>query len=249
MAECNDSAKAQALITACNNCVIPGTPLWNLMDQEDNCEQALFESLVEEFTDIAGWPVKWWKSLANMDTLYGEDANNDFAEPVETKLVYEPTEENSIIDAFGFKPDEMIQFALIPKVTFLRDCSDTFSTYEPSGNHIQPLIGDVITTIWNNRNYEIVDLGAEEHIFQGSKPIWSLILRPFRFSEQSDKAREIHLPPNEDDLQIIEDEMDDEPGIDDQKYPEIKFGDNSWIEDESDDVDDYEDVDKNIFGL
>ena len=37
-------------------------------------------------------------------------------------------------------PDEMIQFALIPKVTFLRDCGEMFSTYEPSGNHIQPLI-------------------------------------------------------------------------------------------------------------
>ena len=248
MAECKTQAQVDALKVACNNCVIPGTPLWDLFDQ-DGCEIQLYESLVEEFTDIAGWKVKWWKSLANMDPLYGEDSNNDFAEPVFTKLTYEPTEENGIIDAFGFKSDDVIQFALVPRTTFLRDCGVTFSTYEPSGNIIQPLVGDVITTMWNERNYEIVDIGGEEHIFQGTKPIWSLIMRPFRFSEQSDKAREIHLPINEDDITVIDEDMDDQPGIDEQDYAQDKYGDNTWVEDESDDTDNYDDVDQTIFGL
>ena len=58
MSDCNDTTKAEALKTACNNCVIPGTPLWSLLDGSDNCEVALFESLVVEFTDISGWAVK-----------------------------------------------------------------------------------------------------------------------------------------------------------------------------------------------
>jgi len=248
MADCKSQEQIDAMKTACNNCVIPGSPVWDLFNR-DGCELQLYESLVEEFTDIAGWKVKWWKSLANMDTLYGESANNDFAEPVETRLVYQPTEENSIIDAFGFKSDDVIQFALIPRTTFSRDCGTTFSTYEPSGNIIQPLIGDVITTMWNNRNYEIVDIGGEENIFQGEKPIWSLIMRPFRFSEQSKKAQEIYLPPNEDDITIIENEMEDEPGIDKKDYISDKFGDNTWVENESNDTDNYDDVDQSIFGL
>jgi len=235
--------------TTCNPCSLPGTPLWNLFAQEGNCEAALFNSVIEEFVDIAGFPIKYWISVTNLDPLWGEDAVGTYLEPIMTKLIYEPTEEASIIESFGFRGDDVIQYAMIPKIKFIRDIGPSFLTYHPSGDLIQPFVGDVITTLWNNRNYEIVDLGSEERIFQGQKHIWELILRPFSFSNESKKAREIHMPNNIDDLEIIENEMEEGPGIEEKEYPKVKFGDNSWVEDESNDIDTYSDVDKSIFGL
>lgn len=218
---------------------------WNLFDQENNNEQQMFSDLLVEFTDIGGFPIKYYISLAKMDRLFGEDPSNDYAEPVTTKLVYEPTDETSILDSFGFQGNDTIQYAMISKQMFERDIGPTFLTYSPSAT-IQPMVGDVITTLWNSRNYEIVDLGSEEKIFQGKKHIWEFILRPFRFSNESTKSKEIHLTDNVDDIQIIEDENDGN-GV--NEYPEVKLGDNEWVENESDTIDNYNDVDKKIFGL
>jgi len=246
MADCGNYNKQPV---SCNPCIIPGTPLWNLFSQEDNCEEALFESLIDEFTMISGFPIKYYVSLANMDQLFGEDATNDYASPIETKLVYEPTEESSMLNSFGFSGDDIIQYAMIPKITLSQHLGNTFFTYHTSGEIVQPYVGDVITTLWNARNYEIVDIGSEERIFQGKKHIWELILRPYRFASESQKAREIHHTDNTDEIEIIEDEMEETPEIEERDYPEVKHGDNAWLEDESDDIDDYQDVDKGIFGL
>ena len=236
-------------ITTCNPCVIPGTPLWNLFSQDGNCEAQLFASLIEEFTDIAGFPIKYWISTNNADFLFGEDATGGFLPAATSKLIYEPTEEASIVEAFGFRGDDLLQYCMMPKIMFIRDIGPSFLTYRPSGS-IQPFIGDVITTLWNSRNYEIVDVGSEEKIFMGKKHIWELILRPFNFSNECTSARDIHMNQgNIDDLEIIESEMEEGPGIEEKKYPTIKYGDNSWIEDESNDIDPYADVDKSIFGL
>lgn len=249
------------------NC-ISGTPLWSLYDVTDNNpEYCLFESVVMEYTDIAGFPVMYYRAKSKMDKLYGEDPNQNYYEPIKTKLYYEPTEEKNIIDALGIRSDETIQYSLIPKGTFSRDIGESTSgvpdtvinavggtgytsgfgvlttggsgtglrvdiTANAVGNvtkitinsfnrgdgyqvgdvititggggnatfeigsittkPIQPMPGDVIKTLWNNRNYEIVDIGAEESIFQARKLIWEFILRPFRFSEQSLMSESIH---------------------------------------------------------
>lgn len=236
-------------ITTCNPCVLPGTPLWNLFNQEGNCEAQLFASLIEEFTDIAGFPVKYWISVTNLDPLFGEDAVGSYLPAANSKLIYEPTEEASIVEAFGFRGDDVLQYAMIPKIMFIRDIGPSFLTHRPSGS-IQPYIGDVITTLWNNRNYQIVDVGSEEKIFMGQKHIWELILRPYSFSNESTSARDIHMNEgNIDEIEIIEEEMEEGPGIEEKKYPTIKYGDNSWIEGESDTIDPYSDVDASIFGL
>jgi hypothetical protein len=57
----------------------------------------------------------------------------------------------------------------------------------------------------------------------------------------------LHLTDNIDEIEIIENELDED--ITDKIYPEIKLGDNDWIQDESEEIDDYDDVDKSIFGL
>jgi hypothetical protein len=363
------------------NC-IKGTPLWSLYDVTDtNPEFCLFESVVGEYNDIAGFPVLYYRAKSKMDRLYGEDANQDFYEPVETRLVYEPTEEPNIIDGLGIRSDETLQYSLIPKSTFTRDigsailgvpesilCVDLGTTYSTNfsvpttggtgtglyvdtvasggvitkvtineynkgsdytvgdtltitgGDNnatfdiitttttdIQPLPGDVIKTLWNNRNYEIVDIGAEQSIFMARKLIWEFILRPFRFSEQSLKAEEIHrstpiwvqiyiypdgetadilypdgteiigVPVDTLDIDLsalecgykykrdadggftvmemeLEFEADysphptyEETGKPLENKSEEAYGDNSWIEVESDKIDDYGDVDTIMF--
>lgn len=365
------------------NC-LKGTPLWNLYDvTDDNPEFCLFESLVAEYTDIAGFEVMYYRAKSKMDRLYGEDSNQDYYPAVKTKLYYEPTEEPNVIDGFGIRSDETLEYSLIPKLIFKRDVGGTiegipetisnafggtgyrssfkvdtsggtgtglcvdiiandidgrvknikinkfnsgdgytigdviriedgdlnayFQIASLTTSDIQPMAGDVIKTLWNNRNYEIVDIGAEQSIFMGRKLIWEFILRPYRFSEQSLLAEEIHrsevvynqihvhpdgefvditfpngsemtdVPINTLDIDISELEcgstykqnsdgsfdlllpdLDIEPDYDPHplyhdtlKPVENKsveaFGDNAWIEVESDKIDKYEDLDDMMF--
>jgi hypothetical protein len=385
------------------NC-IKGTPLWELYDVSDNNpEFCLYESVVMEFTDIAGFPVMYYRAKSKLDKLYGEDANQNYYDPVKTKLYYQPSEEPNIIDAFGLRSDETLQYSLIPKGIFSRDIGAVISgipsgvknafggtgyiesnavattggtgtglrvdikvrngviykiyvnSFNPGSGYavndnitistgdgnatfqiasittkdLNPIPGDVIKTLWNNRNYEIVDIGAEQSIFQGKKLVWEFILRPYRFSEQSLMAEQIHrskvvwnyiyiypdgmyaditysdgtaanMVPldqldidsscldcgykykrNEDgsvemlqsDLAVDADGVMTEPGellpgmplvpgIHHETYldsngnsviienkPSAKYGDDSWIEVESNKIDTYSDVDTKIFGF
>jgi len=374
------------------NC-IKGTPLWSLYDVTDtNPEFCLFESVVGEYTDISGFPVLYYRAKSKMDRLYGEDANQDFYEPVETKLSYEPTEEPNIIDGLGLRSDETLQYSLIPKSNFIRDVyggqeyemgipvnlgnisggsgysqgtsvtttslngtglkvdikvntsgevihvkianagsgyfkndvvtidggdtNATFTIASVTKRPFQPMPGDVIKTLWNNRNYEIVDIGAEQTIFMAKKLIWEFILRPFRFSEQSAAAVSIHRsasqllniyihpdgqtvdlmyedgteatdldisvlatlnPPVVIDMDaircdsvysvnadgsietttqtVIEEDADplentdyEGSGAPLKEGASKKYGDDTWVEIESDEIDDYGDVDTKIFG-
>jgi hypothetical protein len=88
-------------------------------------------------------------------------------------------------------------------------------------------------THWNNRAYEVVDVGEEEKIFQLKKMVWSFILKPYRFSEDSDISRTIP--------------MGRETGALDSD-PLSAYGDNEWIEEESDGIHNYPDVDESIYG-
>lgn len=228
-------------------------PQWSLYDLEDNPEHQLFNSTIMEFTDIAGFVVHYYVSKANLDPLWGEDPNNDYVAPVATKLIYEPTEETTILNAFGITSDETLQFAMIPRDTFTRDVSAAYLSVAPSGTdietvNIQPVAGDVIKTIWNDREYEVVDVGKEERIFQAKKMVWEMILRPYRFSEQSEMAEEIHLgmstPDNTTHDQTSWTETPSADSKPPQKtYGETTFGDNTWVETESNTIDEYSDLD------
>lgn len=372
-------------ITCPPGCLKDVGPLWSLYDiTDENPEFCLYESIMQEYVDIAGFPVLYYRAKSKMDRLYGEDSNQDFYEPVKTKLYYEPTNEQNVIDMFGIRSDETLEYTLIPKATFSRDVVGTVQgvpltlnvtnagsgytskqsvpTTGGTGTGLRvdvvantsgvltkvkinsfnrgygytigdtitidfggsdatfavatigtvdpiPMAGDVIKTLWNNRNYEIVDTGAESNTFGAKKLIWEFILRPYRFSEQSLKAEEIHRSApawnyiyiypdgefadvmypdgtevtgvpvdtldidlsvlecgykykrNEDgSVEAIEDTMvfeaDDSEGThtgqsgtaDLKDGSSRRYGDDSWIEVESNKIDDYSDVDSKIFG-
>lgn len=369
-------------ITCPPNC-IKGTPLWSLYDVTDtNPEFCLYDSVVGEYTDIAGFPILYYRAKSKMDRLYGEDSNQTYYDPVETKLYYEPSDEPNVIDMFGIRSDETLEYSLIPKSTFTRDVGGSVqgvptsltsavggSGYTPkqsvlttggtgeglrvdivttngavtnvkinsfnkgfgyltgdvitisggNGNatftigstgteDIGPMPGDVIKTLWNDRNYELVDIGAEQSIFMGKKLVWEFILRPYRFSEQSLAAESIHhskvgwtyiyiypdgefadvtyadgtevsMVPvdtlgidlselecgykynrNEDgSIELLEEELvtptlDDEGNYQDtgkklKDKSSKTYGDDAWIEVESDKIDNYGDVDTKMFGF
>jgi len=199
-------------------------PKWQLYDLVNNPEHDLFDSFVVEFTDISGIKVNYYilnTDTIDMDTLYGEATNLSYGSAKVTKVIYEPTAEPTIYKSFGLVSDENIQFALIPKTTFSRDVSSS----------IEPKPGDIIQTLWNSRTYEVTDVGSEAHIFQLSKMIWELILKPYRYSEQSDSAKSL--------LQSPDSTLSD---------PLSAYGDNEFIEDQSDDIDTYSDTDTSIYG-
>ena len=158
-------------------------PLWNLHQLQGNVEHDLFQSIIVEFTDISGIVSDYYirSEQGKKDYLYGENMHTGYLGPYETKLIYEPTEEPSLTTGFGINSEDVISWSSIPKWTLTRDVS--------AGYHPKP--GDAIVTIWNNRSYEIADIHEEEKIFQLKKMIWGLVLRPYRFSDESESARTI----------------------------------------------------------
>ena len=202
-------------------------PKWSLYDIQNNPEHDLYISYITEFTDIAGIEFEYF--IRNEvpedqdDVLYGEPLyqNTSYLEPRKSKFVYEPTEEPTLTTGFGINSEDIIQYATIPKYTFNRDISED----------VKPKPGDVVRTQWNMRSYEIVDVHEEEQIFQLHKGAYGFILRAYRFSEQSESATEISY-----DL--------------DQTLtsPLTAYGDNEYLEEESEKIDDYDDVDTSIYG-
>jgi hypothetical protein len=209
-------------------------PLWQLHHLQDNVEHDLFESIIAEFTDISGVIARYYirDESRRKDYLYGENPATRFFGPYETKLIYEPTDEPTLTTGFGINSEEVISWASTPKFTLSRDVS--------AGYHPKP--GDVILTIWNNRAYEIADIHEEEKIFQLKKMIWGFVLKPYRFSDESQSARNITRFTREPtDTNLVKDTTTE---------PLSAFGDNLDLEEESDDIFDYEDnnYDTNVYG-
>lgn len=204
-------------------------PKWQLYDLNDNPEHDLWEEYIVEFVDISGIEVEYY--ISNYDTMtkdeiYGEPLyqNITYADAIVSKMIYEVTDEPALISSFGMNSEDMIMFGHMPVKTWIRDISQT----------VEPKPGDVIRTLWNERAYEVVTIKKEIAIFELYKRAYNFILKPYRFSEESEEARDISINP---DLTLT-----DEPsGIE-------SFGDNDYIEEASDDIDEYGDVDTNVYG-
>jgi hypothetical protein len=118
------------------------------------------------------------------------------------------------------------------KSVFTRDVSNIFI----------PKIGDVIKTLWNNKSYEIVDVGSESKIFQGKKMIWEFICRPYRYSSQSESADDILFDtPSEIDFPEINETT--------TSKPISSYGENDYIEEESEKIESYDNLDTTIYGF
>jgi len=225
-------------------------PEWELHHLQGNVEHDLFESVIVEYTDISGIICKYYirDESRKKDYLYGENPATRFFGPYETKLIYEPTDEPTLTTGFGINSEEIVSFASIPKFTLTRDVSGgklEFSTKANSGwlmNQYHPKPGDCLVTLWNDRAYEIADIHEEEKIFQLKKMVWGFVLKPYRFSDESESARDI--------ARFTREPTDPNLVRDTTTQPLTAFGDNLDLEDESDDIYDYEDkdYDTNVYG-
>lgn len=219
-------------------------PKLNIHQLGGNPEHDLFESLIVEYNDVAGFEIWYYvrdEDASDLDDLYGESAyqNTAYKTKQKTKVLYEITEEPTVTNSFGIVSEETIQYAFMPKHTYNRDVAVPNNMDDPNGDH-QPRPGDVITTIWNNRAYEVVDVAEESNVFQANKAIWEFILKPYRFSEESQSASAISpfdRPPteNRDQIELM-------------TTPLSAYGDNEYIEDESDTIFNYPDTDTSVYG-
>jgi hypothetical protein len=227
-------------------------PAWDMYDtQPCNPEHAYFESTIVEYNDISGFAVEIKILLTNDERLWGEDPNANLSDPAITKVSYEPSEETSILNMWGIVADDTLQYIVIPKATWARDVGHLYSTTpELSGKPVQPQVGDVIKTLFNDRNYEITDVGSETAIFNAKKFVWELIVKPYRFAEESDEHRETHMGVYDDPFETLT--TDPTGGVVPQNnYAKEVYGDNDFVEEKSEEIDDYRDVidpDKASFG-
>jgi hypothetical protein len=204
---------------------------WEVHDL-DNPEWDLFESLIVEQNDHFGFEVLYYRydHSKPMDTLYGEDQTSQFLPGKRTKITYSPPEESSLVTMFGLTDIEQMNFGQIPVYTFKRDILEDFEI-----ECEEPVAGDVIHFLWNGNSYEVTDVCMEQNIFQGKKFCYELRMKVFRFAEQSDSATEAMSHPKN--LRTANSEQ------------VSAWGDNDWIEQESDNIDNYTDVDEKIYGF
>lgn len=202
-------------------------PTWELYDVlEENPETNLFDNYIVEHNDIAGIKLRYFtrREDIEMDQLYGESLNTAYHAYRETKGMMEIQQgsEQTTTDIFGIVGSDVIEFLQIPKSTFSRDI-----TASPT-----PKPGDVVYFPWNQRAYEVVDADEENVIFNLRKLVWGLVLKPYRFSDQSDSAKAILQSPDST-----------------LSQPLTAYGDNAFVEEESNTIHTYPDVDTGIFGF
>lgn len=211
-------------------------PTWELEEIENNIEHDLFDSIIVENNDIAGFNIHYYvfdPDDSGGDYLFGEYKELKFYGPYDIKVTYKPTNENMNMTGFGLFADDVIQYVYLPITTFNRDIYKDGSIVP----YNKPKVGDVIVTLWNSNEYEIVDVGKEDNIFNSKKFVYELILKPFRYSDDSKNTNDII---NDDPFNI---NPDNHPTIDD-------FGENDKIENESKKIYDYDedDVQTNLYG-
>jgi len=191
-------------------------PKWTVYDLQFNQEHDLIQNYIMEYTDIFGIEVEYRRRKSNIpyDPLYGEHTNTEFEDAITTKVIYDVGEEPNLWSSFGMFGGDIIT-CHIPMGTWNRDISRTLT----------PNIGDVIYIKWLDREFEVVHVDDDDRIFQLKKMIYILILRPYRFSEQSESATDIYT----------------------ETVPMSGFGDNEWIKEQSDSIDNYSDIDNSIY--
>ena len=216
-------------------------PGWSLYDiNPNNCEHRLFESSLCEIVDIAGYPIEYRCLLPKNEWLWGEDPNSRLSYPTYTKVIYAPDTSSNLLDLFGLVSDETIQYMFIPMATFKRDMAMLYSDTFGPDIFVKPRVGDVIKTLWNNFNYEVVSISEEDDVFMAKKFTYSLILRPFRFSEQSSEHRVVHTSLPDDPFSNI---VPGPSGQDIMQFEgmETLYGDNAKAQTESDGIYNYDD--------
>lgn len=220
-------------------------PQLDIYDIKENPEWRLAESMAAEFTDTSGIKCIYYpKDLSiKSDELYGETQDVEYMEGKSTRVLYEVGESPTLYSMFGMVATDQILVHL-PQITYRRDVSQT----RP------PCVGDAIVIphyrdialmkTLSGRTFEVIHVAEDQVIFQLRSLVYSLYLIPYRFSEESKSAKDISM--DIDDLYDPENAFQRFPNTD---TPSITaFGDNDWINTESDALSAYDGIDTSIYG-
>ena len=180
-----------------------------------------------------------------IDHIYGESTIKGYDGPFRTKINYAPETEQTLIDTFGFSGDATIQYAEIPKATWVRDVIEIQNmkvdiTYD--ADFRVPTPGDLVKTLWDNSIFEITHVSTAEKIFLGQKLIWSLVLRPYRYDYESSEAEQI----------LFEElEIDDFPDVNisrDKISEKELHRERKIIKEEAAQNDNFDEIDPSVYG-
>ena len=209
-----------------------GRPQWEIFDIYDNPEYQYAEGLAMEFCDIAGIKAIYYPQDGTVtpDILYGETQDKAYTVGKETKIIMEIGEIPTVYSVFGMiATDQLVVH--IPQGVFRRDVSGT----------LPPKVGDVVVLSFYRdvptidtpvgRTFEVLHVAEDQNIFQLRSLTYSIYMTPYRFSEESDSAAAVSS-----DLPTAT------PSI-------TAYGDNDWLQEQSDLIDDYDDVDTSIYRI
>lgn len=205
-------------------------------------EAILFDTIACESTDIAGFKIEYYIHKSdNTDLIYGEDVFETYDGPYTTKIMYKPEKEHHLTDAFGMSSGDTIVDAEIPKTIFTRDVLSLATSATSATIILTPKPKDLLKTLWNNKVYEISDVSDENKVFIGNKLIWTLILTPFKYSQQDTTDSIMFTIPSSADMPLVNLTID--------TPPTSAIDDSSYINDESADIDTYNDIDTKMYGF
>jgi len=210
-----------------------GLGLFRYFDMDDgtNQEISLWAEWLTESHQAYGGDVLYYRLShidTNMDQLYGEAQLERYGKPRRCRVLFENIEEpNRFWSAFGMMADEEFNMTLT---------KDEYATKIDSTG--TPRVGDVVRTTWNNVNYEVTYV-HDHPVMAYVSSLWTFTLKRFEFSYQEDVTPDHpHADPN---LRLFTDST----------QSEFDGADNEFIEEESNEIVDYdveEDLDDDLFG-
>ncbi|MFW6272689.1 MAG: hypothetical protein ACOC2U_02780 [bacterium] len=138
---------------------------------EYNSDSTLYDLLLTESFNKNGLPLVYYVSTydTNYDKIFGEDNDRRFERKFNC-MCYTPDlpKEEQIWTQFGI--EGLDNFQLFISQRHFKVVSDDYV----------PKVGDVIYTKYNNRYYEINDVGQEDNMFLQRKHTWTLTVAPFK---------------------------------------------------------------------
>lgn len=140
-----------------------------------SADRDLYSTLLTEAYNKFGVPCEYYLSTFDTDhnKIFGEDGNRYFIRKFPVMAYYILPKELELWSKWGIEGLDNFQMSISKK---------HFSAVCTSGNYeyIRPKEGDVIQANYNNRYYEIIDVGEEEEMFLQKKHTWILTVSVFK---------------------------------------------------------------------
>jgi len=137
-------------------------------------ESELYEILITDMYNQNNLSADYYESTfdTSYDKLFGEDGDRYFKQKFTIILHGELPKEEQLWSRFGIEGIDNFQMFCTKRHFSAASLADT-------GDTVIPKVGDVIYTSYNNRIYEIRDVGQEEEMLHQRKHTWVFTLSPF----------------------------------------------------------------------